>query len=60
MENSRVQQIVQTTYHAVQVAADPTTKVGVIEQELANIAPQVGQCITENAKHISVDSVKHL
>ena len=47
-------------YQAVQVAADPTEMLEVIEQELANIAPQVGQCITENAKHISVDSVEHL
>ena len=59
-EDSRVQQIVQTTYHAVQVAADPTKTVEVIEQELGNISPQVRKCMTENAKHISIDSVEQL
>ena len=59
-ENSRIQQIVQTTYHAVQVAADPTKSVEKIEHELANIAPQVGQCIKDNAKHIPETSVQNL
>ena len=59
-ENSRIQQIVQTTYHAVLVAADATKSVEVIEQELANIAPQVGRCIEENADHIPVVSVENL
>ena len=50
-ENSRIEGIVQTTYRAVQAAADPRSN-ELVGEKMENIAVQVKECIIEHQGHI--------